>query len=297
MSHHDILQPVTRAALGNSLPPAGHINTTQYSFVEQDGRFDFEVDPPSMPDKYQLWPLDFAFGSGATGLTFVSMLEGRNVVEMKMSYFPGNAGGVSHRAETGQSGVGGKFRQSGSVSSLPGVSYNRDVEEYLYAETANSMEWAASYVTDQAGAHRRNKEWIQGSEDGRLKHMGATELNTLCGECHRLAKDVAGTSKEQMTYRFQPYGLMQKSPFSRKRRSPLLPNLSRRPHECHEGRCCLRSCMPLLSFQLAFCGRGRRACSRPREGLSGEIPLGTAFPVICRNATCFPEWMVTSVCP
>src|SRR5579859_7866813 len=60
-SHFLTLRPMTRAALGSLAPPAGRINDSQYSIVEADGRFYFDVNVPGRPDQYQRWPLDYAF--------------------------------------------------------------------------------------------------------------------------------------------------------------------------------------------------------------------------------------------
>src|SRR5205085_2704299 len=87
-AHAHTLRYMTRADLGKLCPPPGRIKDTQYSLVESGGRFYFEVDVPGRPDQYQLWPIDYVFGSGSLGISFVCMLEGRNVVEMRMSYFP-----------------------------------------------------------------------------------------------------------------------------------------------------------------------------------------------------------------
>lgn len=209
-SHHQMaLRPVTRAALGDLLPPVGRINNSQYSLVEQDGRFYFEVDPPGSPDKYQLWPLDFAFGSGVMGVSYVSMLEGRNVVEMKMSYFP-----AEHRWRVTPGQTMGNEAAAGNLGNL--AQSRRCLGCHIIAMSKNtSVPRPEFYGVGCESCHGPGREHIAAVKNGSkdiqmadLKHLGATETNTLCGKCHRTAEDVVGTPRESMTFRFQPYGLM-----------------------------------------------------------------------------------------
>lgn len=210
-SHHaQALKPMTRAELGEDLPPTGRINNTQYSFVEQDGRFYFEVDPPGQPDKHQMWPLDFTFGSGATGESFVSMLEGRNVVEMKMSYFP-----HEHlwRVTPGQ-----QVDNPAAAGNLGNLEQSRHcLSCHVIAMSKNTFvprrEFYSVGCESCHGPGAKHVAAVQsGSKDLQMtdfSKLGATQVNEMCGRCHRTAQDVeASPLKSMMTFRFQPYGLM-----------------------------------------------------------------------------------------
>ncbi len=210
-SHHAFtLRPVTRAALGEAMPAPGRINSSQYAFVEKNGRFYFEINPPSMPKNYQLWPLDFVFGSASTGITFVSMLEGRNVVEMKMSYFP-------HKHKWGIT-PGQKFTNPAAAGNLANLVQSRQcLGCHMVAMSKNTFvprqEFYGVGCESCHGPGRQHIAAVQsGSHDLKmvdLKRLDATGLNTLCGKCHETAKEVgASPFMRKMTYRFQPYGLM-----------------------------------------------------------------------------------------
>lgn len=201
---------MTRAALGSLLPPAGRINNSQYAFVEKDGKFYFEVNPPGMPEKYQLWPLDYAFGSGKTGLSFVSLLEGRNVVEMKMSYFPHE--GI-WRITPGQ-----KLDNPAAAGNLANLDQSRHcIGCHVIAMSKNAFaprqEFFGVGCESCHGPGRAHLAAVQsGAKDLQMANLGklsGRDLNTLCGKCHQTEKDVAASPLlAKMTFRFQPYGLM-----------------------------------------------------------------------------------------
>ncbi len=210
-SHHSrTLLPMTREALGSALPPIGRINNSQFAFVEQSGKFYFEVNPPSMPEKYQLWPIDFAFGSGVSGVSFVSMLDGRNVVEMRMSYFPSEH---TWRVTPGQ-----QITNPAAAGNVGNLNQSRHcLSCHIIAMSKNTyVPRREFYGVGCESCHGPGAEHVAAVQSGAkdlkmvdLKRLGAAELNDLCGTCHRTAKDVADDPmRSKMTYRFQPYGLM-----------------------------------------------------------------------------------------
>jgi hypothetical protein len=208
--HSKTLRPMRRAALGAVCPAPGQINRSQYALKEEDGQFYFEVSVPGMPDKYQLWPLDYAFGSGRTGLSFVSMLEGHNVVEMKMSYFPRD--GV-WRVTPGQ-----KLDNPAAAGNLGNLQQSRRcLGCHIIAMSRNTFvprpEFFGVGCESCHGPGRAHIAAVKaGASDLRmaaLERQGGRELNELCGKCHQTQKDVEGSAMlARMTYRFQPYGLM-----------------------------------------------------------------------------------------
>jgi len=209
-SHAHTLRRMSRAELGDQTPPTGRINGSQYALLEQDDQFYFEVNPPGMPDKYQLWPLDYVFGSGKSGLSFVSMLEGRNVVEMKMSYFP--------RERVWRVTPGQKLDNPAAAGNLGNLDQSRRcLGCHVIAMSRNTFvprrEFFGVGCESCHGPGRAHIAAVQVHASdlkmARLAQIGARELNTLCGKCHQTEKDVASSPVlAKMTYRFQPYGLM-----------------------------------------------------------------------------------------
>ncbi len=209
-SHAHALRPMTRAALGEMTPPPGPINGSQYALVEKDGQFYFEVNPPGMPDKYQLWPLNYAFGSGRSGISFVSMLEGRNVVEMKMSYFP-----HQHlwRVTPGQ-----KLDNPASAGNLGNLMQSRKcLGCHIIAMSKSAYtphpELLGVGCESCHGPGRAHIAAVQaGASDlkmARLERLKPRDLNLLCGRCHQTEQAVMpSASLSKMTFRFQPYAIM-----------------------------------------------------------------------------------------
>src|SRR5207237_4420729 len=120
------------------------------------------------------------------GLTYVSMLEGRNVVEMKMSYFPGE-----HRWRVTPGQKLDSPAAAGNLGNL--VQSRRCLSCHIVAMSKNAfVPRREFYGVGCESCHGPGREHIAaiktGSRDRKmadLKHMGATELNTLCGDCHR----------------------------------------------------------------------------------------------------------------
>lgn len=213
--HKRSLRPVTRAALGEQNPPAGKINDTQYAFIEQGDQFFFEVNPPSQPDKHQLWPLDLIFGSGKFGMSFVSLLEGKNVVEMKMSYFPeGRRWGIT---------PGQKMEDPAAAGNLGNLEQSRKcIGCHSIAVSKNAFkprdEFFGAGCESCHGAGRAHIKAVESGEaDKRMTKFQAgkaRDLNVMCGKCHLTEKDIPPASAlAKMTNRFQPYGLMKSKCF------------------------------------------------------------------------------------
>jgi hypothetical protein len=82
--HANSLRPADRRSLGSLAPPAGRIPGTPYAITKEGEGFRFgRADNPLYSQR-----LDIAFGSGKTGLTFVSVVEGEGLMKVRMSYFP-----------------------------------------------------------------------------------------------------------------------------------------------------------------------------------------------------------------
>ena len=211
-NHHRALRGVSREELGALCPSPGRIPDSPYSFLEQEGKYFFSVDTAAT-GKPQTWPLDYAFGSGKTGITFVSMLEGRNIVEMKMSYFPATR---TWKATPGQTLDHPEF--AGRTRDL--TQSRRCFECHSVAVSRNAFLPRKEFMGDGCeSCHGPARAHAEARRSGTplppmqsLASLGARALNDRCGACHSTAKDIARTNSEisaKMTYRFQPYGIMQ----------------------------------------------------------------------------------------
>lgn len=212
-NHARALHVMSRAELGALCPAPGRINDLPYSLVEKAGKFYFEVKVPEAPDKYQLWPLDYAFGSGKTGMTFVSMLDGRNIAEMKMSYFPGErVWRVTPGQDLGRRSSAGRTRDLKQS--------HRCFECHTNALSRNEFTPKPAFLgVGCESCHGPGAAHIAAVRSGAsathmepLGKLSARELNTRCGSCHSTDQDISqapSAISARMTYRFQPYGLMQ----------------------------------------------------------------------------------------
>ena len=85
VSRHALtLRPATRTALGKLAPRPGKIPDSQCVIDEVNGGFRVRV--PSQKENAEI--LQFALGSGKTGMTFISVMNPNTIFEMRASYFP-----------------------------------------------------------------------------------------------------------------------------------------------------------------------------------------------------------------
>lgn len=209
-AHHDLtLRPMTRAELGDLAPPAGPIPDSNNVLVEQDGALYFEVNVADKPDKYQLWPLDLAFGAGKHGITPVHMLEGRNVTEMKRTYFP-----LEKRWRVTP---GKKINDPAVGTEIHTLERSRAcIDCHSIAMSKNTFvprrEFFGVGCESCHGPGRAHIETVRAGRVGGMEPLqkkSAEQINTLCGRCHTLEKDVANNPvRQKMTYRFHSYGVM-----------------------------------------------------------------------------------------
>ncbi len=207
--HQRSLRHMNREALGDQIPPSGKINDTQYALVEQDKQFFFEVNPPD-PAQHQLWPLDLIFGSGKFGMSFASLLEGKNIVEMKMSYFPQwhKWGITPGQKMEGPAAAGnmGNLMQSRKCIGCHSIAMSKNTfkpRDEFFGVGCESCHGAGKAHIKAVEAGEPDKRMVK------FKAGRARDLNTMCGKCHLTEKDVApSSSMSKMTNRFQPYGLM-----------------------------------------------------------------------------------------
>ncbi len=207
LSRHALtFRPATRAALGQLAPRPGKIPDSQCVIEEVNGGYRVRV--PSQKGGGET--LQYALGSGKTGMTFISVMNANTVFEMRGSYFPhsrtwyrtpGQKGlypddlGADQVDEIAQKCIGCHVVTADPVKLAP--------EPKFYGVGCESCHGAGSR---HVAAMQTGQKL---SEMETLGTVGATRLNNLCGKCHRTAQDVALLKPNPAhTARFQPYGLM-----------------------------------------------------------------------------------------
>ena len=88
--HATTLWTLSKADLGKLAPPTGSILNTGLDMVEKADRL--AIVSPAQSDDVAL--LDYALGSGKTGMTYVSLVGGDKLAEFRMSYFPVSRSGT-----------------------------------------------------------------------------------------------------------------------------------------------------------------------------------------------------------
>lgn len=157
--------------------------------------------------------LQYGFGSGKTGITFVAMTDTTTLFEMRASYFPrirqwyvtpgqrkmdADDMGFDYPPERGRLCV------SCHTTSLPPDSI---VPERKFLGVG--CEACHGPGGNHIAAIKRNDRLHLGMD--RLGHYGGEKLVTLCGRCHRTPQDVMHRSPglASETQRFQSYGIME----------------------------------------------------------------------------------------
>jgi len=205
--HAHTLREATRSALGELSPPLGPVPLAGYEIAERNGRFEIARQYPS-PEAH---PLEYALGSGKTGMTYVSLV-GDKLLEAKLSYFP-----HSHAWETTP---GQEIPQEGTTI----FGRIRDVTESRRCLSCHAVALSDRATVSAPGfygvgcesCHGPGKAHVTAMQSGkagdihmeRLGRLSSTKLNDLCGKCHRTLQQIAiDTPMIEETHRFQPYGL------------------------------------------------------------------------------------------
>jgi hypothetical protein len=184
-------------------PPRGAIPHTGFSVDTFAG--DYVITPAN--DMSRMQPLVFAFGSGKIGITYASPNGPQSLLEIHKTWFPHD-----HRWET-------TLGQETTRDDVPG--HNRaDGRQCLLCHTVTvtdgSMLPEAKFLGvgceschGPAGAHINAIHARSGDiAIERLGKWDATRINNLCGRCHGTVATIASQRDQQLTYRFQPIGLM-----------------------------------------------------------------------------------------
>ncbi len=229
-SNHDLtLRVADASALGNLTPPVGRIDATKYEITRNGGKTSFGRNDAAG----KAADVDYAFGSGKIGMTYVAVKDADTILEMRMSRFPmRNAWyltpgqearsdddiGAIHDAETSR-----KCFSCHSAALEPG---SIRPDSRLFGVGCEACHGPSS--AHIAAAKSRGSTDLHMDKLGKL---GARKLNELCGKCHRTIETVnLGGTEASMTQRFQPYGLMQ-SPCFQKSNDTLSCLTCHNPHK------------------------------------------------------------------
>ncbi|HLJ57444.1 MAG TPA: multiheme c-type cytochrome, partial [Chthonomonadaceae bacterium] len=228
--HAKTMHAATREALGPIAPPGGPVPLAGYAVESPGGRLAISRQTPT-PETH---PLDYALGSGKTGMTYVAVVDGTKLMEARMSYFP-------HQREWEIT--------PGQEARLPddtpfGRTHDEDSSrrcltchaDALYEKETRSP--PGFFGVGCESCHGPGKAHVEAMRSGprgdihmeRLGALGGGKLNDLCGRCHRSVQsiDIDSPMAEQ-THRFQPYGLLR----SRCRESHGEPLSCLRCHDPH----------------------------------------------------------------
>lgn len=214
-SHHaKTLFLMSRKRLGKLAPPAGNIPGTRLTLVVKGDRYG--IAHSSQPN--DVAPLDYALGSGKTGMTYVLLMGSDRLAEMRMSYFPRQKKWyITPGLENLSVDTPGNVR--------PGENARKCILCHAVTLPSNSLVAEERFLgVGCESCHGPGSAHIAAMRAGklnesRMEKMGswpATRLNNLCGKCHGTEQmlQMAQMSGD-ITNRFQPYGLMQSQCFKK----------------------------------------------------------------------------------
>ena len=223
-SRHPItLRPVDRISLGNLAPKPGALPGNSAAVVAMDGD-GYQVLVPRPGGASEA--LQFALGSGKSGMTFVTIL-GNYVFEMRASYFPHQG---KWRTTPGQEDLdptdmgldhqGEEARQCISCHTTTLPANSLVPEKRFYGVGCEACHGAGSahiaaikaLSSGRVAALTNKTQQNMLQTDIHMERIGAWDgkrVNELCGKCHRTApKAEVSVPDLRVTSRFQPYALM-----------------------------------------------------------------------------------------
>lgn len=199
------LRPVDKATIGAKVLAPGPIpNSNMELFETPKG---FAMGFQGRPDGAE--PLQFALGSNRIAFTFVNIVDNSTVMELRQTY---HSKASSWHLTPGQlaedtASLGKVFNEFTSrrcigchVTALPETTVTP--EPRFYGVGCEACHGAGKKHVDAVLAGE-----TQNLQMEKLRNIGATKLNYICGSCHRTSRDVA-PDEADMTQRFAAYGLM-----------------------------------------------------------------------------------------
>lgn len=284
--HAATMRAGSRRSLGEMAPSPGVIPRSGYTLIEREGRLLLA----STGEDGKTLPLELAFGSGKTGMTFVAPQSGDRLVELRMSYFPsrkmwfttpGQQAGMGMDNEPGRVFRGDLARRCVlcHATTIPAGSLRPDPK--FYGVGCESCHGPGGAHVEAMRAGNLAKLHME-----RLGEGGATRLNQLCGKCHRTAKDIQpNTPDVSSTQRFQPYGLMRSLCFQKS--SDALscltchdPHTDSSTNQAQYEAACLRCHASDIGTKTAPVGTAASVCPvNPRSGcIPCHMPPKPLFP-------------------
>ncbi|HZO89772.1 MAG TPA: multiheme c-type cytochrome [Chthonomonadaceae bacterium] len=211
--HALTLRAMNRPSLGSLAPPVGSVANTWVTIKRLGEGFGVEI--TGQPES--LSPLDLAFGSGKTGMTYVAIVSDDTLAEVHTSYFPHERKWyVTPGQENAPDyGIGVTYR---------GATARRCLLCHATALPDNSlMPEKQFFGVGCESCHGPGSAHVAAMRAGDRAHLyteqigswSATRINELCGRCHRTAQDVTTPTVTSVssTHRFQAYGLMKSACF------------------------------------------------------------------------------------
>ncbi len=203
-NHALTLHPMTRSALGPKAPPAGPLPGT--GCVLEAAGDGYVVRVPSTGEQEIL---DYALGSGKTGMTYISIENKTTLIEMRRSYFPrlgrwlvtpGQEGQEKDPNHIGHDDGNERICIQCHAVTIPADSLRTDPKFMGVGCEACHGPGAAHVASLSVGKLDSSMEKLNGANGERI--------NMLCGRCHRTVEDVlAKPVFDQKTDRFPVYGL------------------------------------------------------------------------------------------
>ena len=210
--HARTLHAAAVSELGALAPPAGAIGDSGCTIRREGDTLYLRT-----PATGQEVRLEFALGSGKTGVTFVGLDGKGGVEEGRMSYFP------AHKRWFITPGQERRDGDSPSLNQPPAIARRcLGCHSVTVPETSLKIE-PRFFGVGCERCHGPGSAHIEAARrkdrDLRMEKMidwPATRINEACGNCHRTPAEVGNTGLDMtMTNRFQSFGLMQ-SPCFRK---------------------------------------------------------------------------------
>ncbi len=211
-SRHDrSLQAATRAELGSLTPAMGVVPLAGYAMAERSGVLTLERQGLEA-GKVERQPLQLVLGSGKLGMTFVTLVDDNTLMETRMSFFPpyklwdltpGQEIKVPGDAPFGRAHSGQEAHNCLGCHATTVPSRLLQLAPRFYGVGCEACHGAGAAHIEAMRAKKYSEPHM-----ANLAAETPTQINDLCGKCHRTARDVDLQSPEvNLTHRFQPYAL------------------------------------------------------------------------------------------
>ena len=204
--HAHTLRIADRESLGKLAPSAGKIPGTDIVLKEKDGGFRMTI----AGEEGESMPLDLAFGSGKTGMTYVSLMD-TELFEMRKSYFPPQKSWYltpGHEkqkpTDVGMMYVNRQARECLLCHAVTLSGSRLKPEKRFFGVGCESCHGPGGAHVTAMKAGKMEALYMD-----RLGQGDATHQIQACAKCHRGPQAVNPQGPQgDMTNRFQPYGLM-----------------------------------------------------------------------------------------